>query len=163
VKYEVFITYADYEAAQRANQPLFARKLPLTMAILTAVALGYMRLTGRPIDSCTLMGVGGVWCAVFYLNRVSLPKGWRREFEQSERQRYAVELNEEGFRLVSQFENVSWPWRFFSGWRDTDKCFLLYYNKGWNNIIIPKSAIDTDEETVEVRRLLARFMGRPRG
>jgi hypothetical protein len=163
MKFEVILTYADYEAGQRAAQPLFARKLPVTMSVLTIVGLGYMKLSGRAIDDYTLLGVGLLWCAVFYMNKVSLPKGWRREFEQSERTSYTVELSEAGVKLVSQFESLTWPWRFFSGWREARECILLRYNKGWSHIIIPKHAFDTDEDLSSMRRLLQKSLGRARG
>jgi hypothetical protein len=161
LKYEVLIAYSDYEAAQRAGQPLFARKLPVTMAILTALALGYMRLTARPIDSYTLLGVGLVWCAMIYMNRVSLPRSWRREFEQSQRQSYTIELTEETLRLTSEFEKAAWPWSSFSGWREANKCFLLYYNQGLSHIIIPKHVLDTPEDIAKVKGMLQRSLGRP--
>jgi hypothetical protein len=154
--------YADYEAAQRASQPLFARKLPLTMGVLTVIIFGWLRLTGRPIDAVALVSVGIVWIAVFYMNKVSLPKAWRREFEQSERKSYTIEVTEASFRLTSETENLSWPWTSFSGWRDAGKCFLLYYNKGWNHIIIPKHVFDTQDDLDSLREVLKKYLGKPR-
>jgi hypothetical protein len=162
VKYEVFITYADYEAAQRANQPLFARKLPITMGVLTVIILGWLRLTGRPIDSVALLSVGIVWIAVFYGNAVSLPKTWRREFEQSDRKSYTIEVTEASLKLTSETESVSWPWSFFSGWREGERCFLLYYNKGWNHIIIPTHVLDSQEDLDSLRGVLKKYLGNPR-
>ena len=69
------------------------------------------------------------------------------------RDRFRINLNEDGFGIENERGGQSWEWKVFSGWMESPHFFHLYFNSR-SFFIFPKEAFAGDDEHA-ARKIIA--------